>query len=86
MAVIKLTSAQREILEELAKGAMLAFNEFGQLCLPTPLPGRNSGALQHVTRDFMMKNRLIERFDKTKDARTKGNGYIISAKGRSLLE
>ena len=82
---MKLTAAQQETLTALANGAMLTFDEQGGLNLPTPLPGRNSGMLQGTVRMALMKNKLIERFDKKKNARTKGNGYVISAKGVALL-
>lgn len=37
-------------------------------------------------REFLTKHRLVERLDKTCDLKVKGNGYVISAKGRALLE
>lgn len=83
---MKLTAVQHETLIALANGAMLTFDEWGTLNLPTPLPGRNSGMLEGTVRAALMNNKLIERRDKTKDPRTKGNGYVISAKGVALVE
>jgi hypothetical protein len=82
---MKLTEAQLETLQALVEGAMLTFNDYGQLCLPVALPGRFDNALSGTVRDVLIKNKLIERFDKTRDPRRKGNGYVISEKGRAAL-
>ncbi len=41
--------------------------------------------IQPQTRYFLTDNRLIMRLDKSKSVETKGNGFIISEKGRLLL-
>lgn len=82
---LKLTDTQREILQVLSNGAILLLDKNNLLSLPDPLPGRNSAALQSSTRSFLIKNHLIEKFDKNHDIKTNCNGYIISDQGRKVL-
>lgn len=82
---MKMTQIQRETLEALARGAMLTLDQYNILNLSDALPGRNSPMVTGSVRDFLTRNRLVERLDKTRDLKVKGNGYIISAKGRAAL-
>lgn len=75
---IKLTKVQREILEFLKDGGMIFVDK------------QNIGwfgdrSIQPTTRDFLTRNRLITKYDKSKPVESKGNGFIISEKGLALI-
>lgn len=75
---IKLTPLQRDWLQALAAGGMLVPDAHNLLWLGDRI-------MAHMTREFLIKHRLITRFDKTRDIKTKGNGFVISDKGREVL-
>ena len=76
---IKLTKLQREVLEALRDGAMITIDRMN-------LPWLGERQLAAQTRYFLTENRLVTRRDPTRSAETSGNGFILSEKGRALLE
>lgn len=81
----KPTPAQLETLQALTDGAVLTLDQHNMLNLPTALPGRNGPMVSPSVREFLTKNRLVERLDKTRDIKANGNGYVISEKGRKVI-
>ncbi len=77
--IIKLTKIQAEILEELDRGEMIVIDSMNMASM-----GEKSISPQ--TRYFMTDNRLVTRKDKTKAATTSGNGYVITEKGKKILQ
>lgn len=75
----KLTQVQREVLEFLRDGAMITIDR-------NNMPWLGDRMLQPVTRYFLTDNRLITRLDKSRPVDAKGNGFVISEKGLSMLE
>ena len=75
---IKLTKLQRELLELLRDGALITVDSQNLAWLA-------DRQVQPQTRYFLTENRLIARLDKTRSIQTKGNGFVISEKGRGLL-
>lgn len=76
---LKLTKFQAEILESLSQGKMLCINSMN-------LPTLDEKSVSPQTRYFLTDNRLVTRHDKTKAVTTSGNGYVITPKGKKLLE
>jgi hypothetical protein len=75
---IKLTPIQRAVLQELATGAMLTVDVHNLLWL-------NGRVVQPNTRAVLMKHRLLRRFDMDHDIKAKGNGFVLSEKGRQVI-
>jgi len=75
---IKLTPVQRQILEALANGGMLTLDKTNSLSV-------NGKFLQPITREFFTSNKLVTRLNKASDIKSKGNGYVITDKGRAAL-
>lgn len=75
---IVLTPVQRQILQALADGGMLVQDKTNALTVG-PL------SLQPKTRTILMDASFLTRLDKTRDIKTKGNGYVITDKGRAAL-
>lgn len=75
---IQITLHQRMVLDGLSQGGMLIQDNYNCLYLGPTM-------LQSVTRQFLVKNRLIERLDKTRGVGVSGNGFIITDKGRAAL-
>jgi hypothetical protein len=76
---IALTKVRRETLIKLRNGWMMEIDSMN-------LASINGEPVAPVTRYFLTDKRLVERKDKSKAVTTKGNGYIISAKGLKILE
>ncbi|MDK1030200.1 MAG: HNH endonuclease signature motif containing protein [Anaerolineae bacterium] len=75
---MKLTKIQREVLELLENGAVMTID-----CYNMPSIGDRN--LSPQTRYFLTDKRLVTRKDKTKSVETKGNGFVITDKGRNVL-
>lgn len=75
----KLTKHQREILDLLNQGYMIEIDKYNM----SSICGLN---ISSQTRYFLTMNRYISRKDKTKSVETKGNGFIITDKGKKVLE
>lgn len=75
---MKLTKVQREVLELLENGALMTID-----CYNMPSIGNRN--LSPQTRYFLTEKRLVTRKDKTKSVEAKGNGFIITDKGRNVL-
>lgn len=74
----KPTAVQREILAAMASGSLLVQDRQNVLSV--------SGiCLQPTTRAILIKNRLIERLDKSRNVGVQGNGFVITAKGAALV-
>ena len=73
-----LTVFQRGILQALADGGMLTLDKHNILSVGT-------FSLQPVTRQILMDADFLTRADKTRDIKTKGNGFVITDKGRAAL-
>ena len=74
-----LTAIQKEILELLSKGKIISINKYN-------LGAIGERSVAPNTTWFLTKNKLVTRKDKSKSIITKGNGYIISEKGKQVLE
>lgn len=74
----QMTAVQREVLTALDQGGMLVQDRQNTLHVA-------GLTLQPRTREILMKNKLIERLDKARGPGVKGNGFVITAKGRALL-
>ncbi len=75
---IRLSKIQQEVLEILRHGNIMTIDRMNMASLVNRNVAPN-------TRYFLTNNKLITRKDKTKSITTKGNGYIISAKGLQAL-
>lgn len=75
----RLTDYQREILEALRDGAIMTIDEQNSARL-------GDRFVASATRYFLTQHRLIERIDKNRRVESKGNGFVLSAKGLALLE
>jgi len=75
----KLTKTQREVLELLNLGHMMVIDRYNTASI-----GNHNIAPQ--TRYFLTENRYVCRKDKSKSVKTKGNGLVITDKGRRALE
>lgn len=75
---MKLTKVQREVLELLESGAVMVIDSYN---MPS-IKGRN---LSPQTRYTLTEKRLVSRKDKSKPVDAKGNGFIITEKGRRVL-
>jgi len=75
---IRLSKTQQEVLEILHHGSIMTIDRMNMASI-----GHRNVAPN--TRYFLTNNKLIIRKDKTKSVTTKGNGYIISAKGLQAL-
>jgi hypothetical protein len=75
---MKLTKIQKEVLTELDNGAILEVD-------PMNLTKIGDRDVAFSTRTFLTKNRLVVRKDKSKAVTTKGNGFVISEKGKRAL-
>ena len=73
-----LTVVQRQILQALADGGLLIQDKKNILSV-------GSIGLQPRTRTMLMDAGFLTRMDKTRDIKTKGNGYVITDKGRAAL-
>lgn len=73
------TESIRDLLKELAAGELLRVDVHNILWL-------RDRALTQGTRTVLMRERLVTRLDKTKAAETHGNGFVISDRGRKILE
>jgi hypothetical protein len=76
---IRLTKVQREILESLRDGDIIRIDR-------SNMPWLGDRCFSPQTRYYLTDNRLVERRDKTKSVESEGNGLVLSAKGRALLE
>lgn len=76
---ITLTKAHRETLLKIRSGGMMEIDSMN-------LASINGEPVATFTRYFLTEKRLVERKDKSKAVTTKGNGYIVSAKGLKVLE
>ena len=76
---LKLTRLQREILQTLSNGGMITIDAMNL----ASLSGR---PIQPQTRYFLTENRLVTRLDKSKSAEAKGNGFVISEKGKRVVK
>ncbi len=74
----KLTKVQREVLEALRDGGTITIDRYN-------MPWLGDRMLQPITRYFLTDNGLITRLDKSRPAEAKGNGFVISEKGLSIL-
>lgn len=75
---IRLTKIQIEVLELLSDGNIIKIDKTNSSSI-------GSIDIASNTRYFLIKNRLMERKDKTKSIYSGDNGYIISEKGRNIL-
>ncbi|OGU38442.1 MAG: hypothetical protein A3K31_11585 [Ignavibacteria bacterium RIFOXYA12_FULL_35_25] len=75
---IRLTKIQQEVLELLFDGTIMTIDRMNLASIGNRNVAPN-------TRYFLTDNNLVTRKDKTKSINTKGNGYIISEKGRYTL-
>lgn len=75
----KLTKIQRETLQLLAEGKVMTIDRQNMASI-----GPRSVAPQ--TRYFLTDNKYVTRKNKTKSVETKGNGFIITDKGRKFLK
>lgn len=73
--MLKLTNIQKDVLSLLNDGNLLTLDSMN-------LASINDQSVASSTRYFLTKNRLVEKKDKTKSITKKGNGYIISQKGK----
>lgn len=76
--ITKLTPLRREVLEALRDGGMITIDRQNW-------PWLGDRGLQSDTRDFLTDNDLVTRLDKSRPIGAKGNGFVISEKGLSLL-
>lgn len=76
--ITKLTPVQREVLEALRDGGMITIDRHN-------MPWLGDRMLQPVTRYFLTDNNLVTRSDKSRPVEARGNGFVISEKGLSLL-
>ena len=76
---LKLTKIRAEILETLAQGEMILIDSMNMATI-----GERSITPQ--TRYFLTNKRLVTRKDKTKAVTTSGNGFVITPKGRKILQ
>ena len=76
---INLTKVRRETLVKLQTGEIMEIDSMN-------LASINGEPVAPSTRYFLTDKRLVERKDKSKAVRTKGNGYIVSVKGLKILE
>jgi len=74
-----LTKVLLETLIKLGNGGMMEIDSMN-------LASINGKPVVPATRYFLTDKRFVERKDKSKAVITKGNGYIISAKGLKILE
>ena len=74
-----LTKVRRGTRKKQRDGGMMEIDSMN-------LASINGEPVASVNRYFFTNKRLVERKDKSKPATTKGNGYIISAKGLKALE
>lgn len=75
---MKLTKVQKEVLTLLDSGEILEVDSMNL----TKIGDRD---VAFSTRTFLTKNRLVTRKDKSKAVTTKGNGFVISDKGKQTL-
>lgn len=75
----KLTKVQKEVLESLRDGEVITIDR-------SNMPWLGDRMLQPATRYFLTDHGLITRLDKSRPVESKGNGFVISEKGRSILE
>ena len=75
---VKLTKIQREVLELLNDGAMMVIDVHN-------MPSIGDRVLSPQTRYSLTEKRLITRMDKSKSVESKGNGFVITEKGRRVL-
>jgi 5-methylcytosine-specific restriction endonuclease McrA len=76
--MLKLTDIQKKVLSLLDDGNIMVIDKMN---LAT-IKDKNVAS---STRYFLTKNKLVERKDKTKSINTKGNGYVISEKGKEIF-
>jgi len=74
----KLTPSQREILQLLAEGQVMSIDKYN-------LPSIGLRNITPQTRYFLTNNRFVTRINPKKSVQTKGNGYIITERGRKVL-
>lgn len=74
----KITKVQRKILQILEEGQVITIDHYNMAYID------NRYVVPH-TRYFLTDNRYVTRKDKTKSVETKGNGFIITEKGRKVL-
>lgn len=75
----KLTKHQREIFDLLDQGHMIEIDK-------SNMPSICGLSISPQTRYFLTENRYVTKKDKNKSVETKGNGFVISEKGRKILE
>jgi hypothetical protein len=73
-----LTQVQRAILESLRDGGMITVDRQN-------MPWLGDRMLQPATKYVLTDNGLITRLDKSRPVEAKGNGFMISEKGLSVL-
>ncbi len=74
----KLTKQRREILDLLNQGHMIEIDKSNMPSI--------CGLSIHPHRFFLTENRYVTRKDKNKSVETKGNGFVISEKGKKYIE
>jgi hypothetical protein len=74
----QLTHIQREVLQSMARGAMLSLDKHNMVSLP-------DRPVQPVTRYFLTKHRLIVRADAAGQIKRGGCRFVISELGRAAL-
>lgn len=77
--MIKLTKIRRIALQALADGGLMTIDKQN-------LAHIGNLSVAPVNRYFFTQKRLVTRLDKTKSIEVEGNGYVITDKGRHLIE
>jgi len=75
---MKLTKVQKEVLTLLDSGEILEVDSMN-------LTRIGDREVAFSARTFLTDNRLVTRKDKSKAVTTKGNGFVISEKGKRAL-
>jgi hypothetical protein len=75
---MKLTKVQKEVLTLLDSGEILEVDSMN-------LSRIGDRDVAFSTRTFLTEKRLVTRKDKSKAVTTKGNGFVISEKGKQAL-
>lgn len=76
--MLKLTDIQKKVLSFLCDGNIMIVDKMN-------LASIIDQNVASSTKYFLTKNKLIEKMDKTKSIYTKGNGYVISDKGKEVF-
>ena len=76
---LSLTKIRRATLQALAQGSLMEIDSFNMASI-------DGQPVAPVNRYFLTDHRLVTRKDKSKSVTTKGNGYVITDKGRRLID